>query len=196
MKPDTQGSSHHWTRGSTEEEEEEYCCDLTKPSKFHHKAGWKHSQKAAYWIHMGEHRRKALRCGKRKPHAIITNRTVPPDCIERVISQCGEMAVYQQSSTPRPAPQSVLASAWHEQQQQQQQQQDVSRNSGKLLAGHCPKGAHSTVQKEPRDTVQGPKPKQCCERRKIVPRRSSSSWSITRRHLQRRGADDRDAKFG
>ena len=43
---------------------------------------------------------------------------------------------------------------------------------------------------------EAPCPKQCRERGKLVSSRSPSSWSITRQHLQRRGADDRDAKFG
>ena len=45
-------------------------------------------------------------------------------------------------------------------------------------------------------TVWGTKPNQCGERRNLVSSRSPSPWSTTRRHLQRRGADDRDAKFG
>ena len=36
-----------------------------------------------------------------KSHAIITDNTVPPDCLERVISQRGEMTIYQRSSTSR-----------------------------------------------------------------------------------------------
>ena len=116
---------------------------------------------------LGEHRRKALRFGKTKSHAIITNSTVPPDCIERVISQRGEMTIYQRTSTPRPAPRIVLQSAWHEQQQQQQQQQDVSRNSRETAGGtlsrrcsqhcsegaaaHCPRPQASTMLRKKKD---------------------------------------------
>ena len=55
---DTQGSSHHWTRGGTEEEE--YCRDLTKPRKFHYKTGWKHSENAVYGIHLGRTQEKSI----------------------------------------------------------------------------------------------------------------------------------------
>ena len=89
----------------------------------------------------------------RDRHSVLANGTVPPDCIERVTSQHGEVTIYQ-PSTPRPAPRAVLKNVWHEQ-QQQQQQQVVLRSRGKLLAGHCPKGVHSTVQKEPRETACG-----------------------------------------
>ena len=74
---------------------------------------------------------------------------------ERLTSQRREMTIHQRSSTPRLAPRIVPQNTWHEQQQQLQQQQVVLRSPGKLLAGHGPKGVHSIVQKEPRETVGG-----------------------------------------
>ena len=104
------------------EEEEDCCRDLTTPSKILFKTDWMHSQNAVYWIHLGRTQQKGKALWQTKAHAPITNSTVPLDCIERVISQRGEMTFYQRSSTPRPAPRIVPKSAWNEQQQQQQQQ--------------------------------------------------------------------------
>ena len=116
-------------------------CDLTKPRKVHYKTGWKHSQNAAHWIHLGRAQEKGIAFWQTKSHAIITCSTVPPDCIERVISQRGKMTIYQRSSTPRLAPRIVLKSTWHK----QQQQRDVLRSCGKLQ-WDTHKGDHSTVQ--------------------------------------------------
>ena len=74
------------------EEEKEYCRDLTRPRKVHHKTGWKHSQNAVYSIHLWESARERHTVfWQTKSHTTITNSTVPPDCIERVISPRGEM---------------------------------------------------------------------------------------------------------
>ena len=96
---------------------------------------------------LGRPKEEGISFWQTKSHATITYSTVPPDCIERVISQRGEKTIYQRSSTLRLAPRIVLRSTWHKQ-QQQQQQQDVLRSGGKLQ----------------RDTVRGPLPKQCCAR--------------------------------
>ena len=60
------------------------------------------------------------------------------------------------------------------------------------LAGQSPKDVHSTVQKAPRETVgrtqsEAPRLFNASKRRKLVASLSSSSWSITRRYLQRDG---------
>ena len=69
-------------------EGEEQCHDdLTKPRKVHHKIGWKHSQDAMYWIHFGRAQEKGLAFWQTKSHAIIAYSIIPPDCVERVISQ-------------------------------------------------------------------------------------------------------------
>ena len=47
-----------------------------------------------------------------KSHAIIPNSSTPPDCIERMISQRGEVTMFQRFSTPRSA-----SRICHEQQQ-------------------------------------------------------------------------------
>ena len=44
-----------------------------------------------------------------KSHAIIAHKTVPPDCIEGVISQKVETSLYQRHSTPRPPPRIILS---------------------------------------------------------------------------------------
>ena len=142
-------------------EEEEYCDDLTKPRKVHNKPGWKHSQNAVYWIHLWRAQETGIAFWQTKSHAIITNSTVPPECIERVITQRSEMTIYQRSSTPRLAPRIVLKSAWHMQQQQQKQPQDCLRSCGKLQ----------------RDTIRGPMLEKCGERGEFVSSRSHSSWS-------------------
>ena len=129
-------------------EEEEYF-DFTRLRKVQCKTGWKHSQNAVYWIHRGRAQEKGIAFWQTKSHATVTDSTVPLDCIERVITQHGEMTINQRSSTPRLATRIVLRRAWHE------QQQDVSmeRSRVKLLASQSPKEAHSTVQEELRETV-------------------------------------------
>ena len=102
------------------EEEEEYRRDLTRPRKVHYKTSQKHSQNDAYWTHLGRAHEKSIAFWQTKLHAITTNSTVSLDCIERVISQRGEMNMYQRSATPRPAPRVVQSKAWNEQQQQQE----------------------------------------------------------------------------
>ena len=70
----------------------------------------------------------------------ITKSIVPLDFFERVITQHGEMTVYQRSTTPRHAPRVILENGWHKQQHHQQQQDVlIQRSRGKLLAGHCPR---------------------------------------------------------
>ena len=76
--------------------------------------------------------------------AIIAYNIVPPDCIERVISQRGEMTIYQRSSTLRLAPRFVLKSTWHEQPRQQQQQQGNSRSCWRLQ-WDTQEGEHNNV---------------------------------------------------
>ena len=100
---------------------------FTRLRKVQCKTGWKHSQNTAYWIRHGSAQEKGIAFWETKLHAIITDNTVPLDCIDRVITQHGEMTVYQRSSTPRLVPRSVVKSAWNE-----QQQQDVLRSCEKL----------------------------------------------------------------
>ena len=95
------------------EEEEEYC-DFARPRKVQYKTGWMHSVFG-------------------KQNRMQYHGTVPPDFFERVITQHGEMTIYQRSSTPSLAPRIVLKSAWNEQQQQQQRQDVLSQGA----AGNC-----------------------------------------------------------
>ena len=83
--------------------------------------------------------------------------TVPNDCIERVITQHGEMTIYQRSSTPRLAPRIVLKSAWSEQQQLQQWQDVLSQRSrGKLQAIQCRWSRGNCTQDSVQNRVQNP----------------------------------------
>ena len=108
---------------------------FTRPRKVHRRTGWKHSQNTASWFHLWNAQEKGIAFWQTKLRAIITDSTMPLDCIARVITQHGEMTVYQRSSTPKLVPRSVLKSAWHE----QQLQQDVLRSCGELLAAHSPR---------------------------------------------------------
>ena len=92
--------------------------DMTKPRGVHYKTGRKNSQDAVYWIHLGRALEKSITLWQTKSHASSAYSTVPPDCMERVISQHGEVTICQRSSTPRLAPRTVLKDTWHEQQQQ------------------------------------------------------------------------------
>ena len=97
-------------------EEGEYCDDHTKPRKVHYKPVWNPCQDAVYWIHLGRAQEKGTAFWQSKSHAIFAFSTFPPDCIERDLTT-RRMTIYQRSSTPRPAPRTVLKSTWHEQQQ-------------------------------------------------------------------------------
>ena len=114
VKPDTQYSSHHETM--VYGKKKNIVMISRSPEKVHNKTGWKHSRNAVYWIHRVRAQEKGMTFWQTKSHAITTNSTLPTDCLERVISQRGEMTVCQRSSTPRLAPRIVLKNAWHEQQ--------------------------------------------------------------------------------
>ena len=79
-----------------------------KPRKVHYKTKWKGNQDAVYWIHFAKAREKCITFWQTKSHAIIAHKTVPPDCIEGVISQKVETSLYQRHSTPRPHPRIIL----------------------------------------------------------------------------------------
>lgn len=68
---------------------------------------------------------------------MIVHDSVPADCIEKVVRQKGDRTLHARLSTPRPALERVLKSAWklqQEQQQEQQPQQDTLKGCGKPLA--------------------------------------------------------------
>ena len=83
--------------------------DLSKPGKVHNKTGWKRAQDAVYWI-QGTRKRYNIWA-----NAIIAFKTVPPDCIERVISHKGETTFFQRLSAPRPVPRIILKNALNQQ---------------------------------------------------------------------------------
>ena len=94
---------------------------MSKPRTVHHKTEWQRAQDAVYWIHLAKAQEQCITFLQTKSHAISAHKTVPLDCIERVISQKGETTLYQRLSTPRPAPRIILKNAWNHQQQQEQQ---------------------------------------------------------------------------
>ena len=115
------------------EDVEKFHDDLTQRTRVHYETGWNHSQDAVYWIHVGRAQEKSTAFWQPKLHAIIAYHPFPPDKIERVISQRGDMTIYQRSSTPRLAPRIVLKSTWHEQQQQAAASSSLhSKSCGKL----------------------------------------------------------------
>ena len=97
--------------------------DLSEPSRVHHKAQWKHSQDAVCRIHLAMAQEKGLTFWQTGSHAIYVLDSVPPDCIEKVVSEKDEKTLCQRLSTPRPAPRIILKNAWHQQLQHQQLQQ-------------------------------------------------------------------------
>ena len=73
---------------------------------------------------------QGLQFWQTKSSAIMTNATVPGDCIDRVIFHNGDRVLFEMLATPRPAPKGALKSNWHTQQQQQQQPQHPTLEKG------------------------------------------------------------------
>ena len=121
---------------------------------------WTHSQDAVYWIHLAKAQEKGRTLWQTRSHAIIVHDSVPPDCIEKVISEKGERTLYQRLAAPRPAPRTILKNTCNQQQQHQQQQQGTFGSSWKLqrerhegddnrvkeVAGNC--NDHSVVREK------------------------------------------------
>ena len=169
--------------------EEEYCGDPTRPRKVHCKTGWKHSKNAVYCIHLGRAQKNGIAFCQTKSHAtgqchlIVLNEwshnaekwLFASDPQHQELSPCCS----QKSLKWVAAATAAAGNCW------QDRVQKVftalfRRSCGKLLAGHSPRLQAWTM----------------LRKKKARSSRSSSSWSVTRRHLQRRGGDDRDAKFG
>ena len=64
--------------------------DMSKPRKVHCKSEWKRAQDVANCIHSDKAQEKDMTFWQTKSLAIIDYTTVPPDCIERVISKKSE----------------------------------------------------------------------------------------------------------
>ena len=167
-----------------DETEETFQGDLSKPREVHHKTEWKRAQDAVYWIHLAKALEKSITFWQTKSHVIFAHETVPPDCIERVISQNGETTLYQRLSAPRPAPRIILTIAWNQQQRQQQQQGDLGgfrklkrethqgeNNSVREAAGNS--SENNVVREE--DPFQGNLP-QFMECHKTSSTRTRSGW--------------------
>ena len=85
----------------------------------------KRNPDAVYWIKLSRAQDQGLRFWQTKSFAIITNTTVPGDCIDRVTSQNGDRVLFERLAKPRPALKVTLKSHWQTQQQQQQQPQQL-----------------------------------------------------------------------
>ena len=93
--------------------------DHTVPQKVHYQTYWKHDQDAENWIKLSRAQDQGLQFWQTKSFALVTNATVPGDCIFQVMSQNGDRVFFGRLATPRPAPMVTLKSDWHTQQQQQ-----------------------------------------------------------------------------
>ena len=124
-KEDRPSSSHLSTYSGKNPDKEEPSDDLSKPKKVHYYSKSKNSQDAVYWINSARAQDKGLRFWQTRSHAVIVYSSVSADCIYKVISQKEERTLFERLSTPRPAPKTVLESAWQSKQQQQQQQEHI-----------------------------------------------------------------------
>ena len=61
----------------------------------------KRAQDAVYWIPLAKGQEKDKTFWQTKSNAIIAYKTVPLDCIDKVISRKGETTLYHRLSTPR-----------------------------------------------------------------------------------------------
>ena len=73
-------------------EQEEF--DLTKPRLAAYKQAWKVSQDAVYWVDICRAQRKRLKFFQTRSHAIILHDTLPPICIEKVVSRKTEESLF------------------------------------------------------------------------------------------------------
>ena len=100
-------------------EEEESHDDFKVPQKTAYVTKWKYDQDAVSWVRLS----KALGLGwefwQTKSYAIMTNATIPGDCIDRVTSQSGERVDFERLTIPRPAPKATPKKNSQSQPQQQ-----------------------------------------------------------------------------
>ena len=109
--------SLHWIPGEM---------TLKKNSMVTNQSREKYSTRLSGHIHktpsldsFGQGIREGLTFWQTRSQAIIVHDSVPPDCIEKVISEKGEKTWNQRLSTPRPAPRNILKNARSGHQQQQ-----------------------------------------------------------------------------
>ena len=93
--------------------------DYTVPQKVHYQTYWKTNQDAVHWIKLSRSQDQGLQVRQTKSFVIITNATVPGDCIDRVISLNGDRVTFERLATPRASSQGFAQkSYWLAQQQQ------------------------------------------------------------------------------
>ena len=93
--------------------------DFTVSQKVPHITRWQNDQNAVCWVRLSRAQDQGLEFWQTKSFAIMTNGTIPGDCIDRVTSQDGDRVLFERLETPRPAQKVKLKMNWHSQQQQQ-----------------------------------------------------------------------------
>ena len=104
---------------------------LIEVKKVHCKNWWKGFSGCSLAGHFGEKKKtqeKRTQFWQTRSHAIILHDSVPPGCVEKVVSLGGDKIWYQKIPTSRPAQKIVLKNAW-------QVEQGKLSNSEKSCAG-------------------------------------------------------------
>ena len=84
------------------DQEEEH--DMSQPRYVRYKHVWTVAQEAVYWVDIVRAQRMGLKFYQTKSNAIILHETLPPACIERVVSRKNrEILCTRISKSPRPA---------------------------------------------------------------------------------------------
>ena len=87
--------------------------DLTKPRLAACKQTWKVHQDAVCWVDICRAQRMGLKFYQTRSNAIILHDTLPPICIEKVVSMKTVEVLYTKTSkSPRPAPKISLRAYW------------------------------------------------------------------------------------
>ena len=89
--------------------QEEY--DLTQPRLVAYKKIWKIIQDAVYWVNIGRAQHMWLKFFHTKSNTIFLPDTLPPSCMEKVMSMKSKEILYTKTESPRPAPTVMLKSA-------------------------------------------------------------------------------------
>ena len=100
-------------------EEEKPHSDDTIPQKAPYETKWKRNQDAVYWVRLQEAQDQGLEFWQTKSFAIMTNFTIPGDCIDRAAAQNGDRVLFERLGSPKPAPKVTLKRNWQSQQPQQ-----------------------------------------------------------------------------
>ena len=114
-KEDRPSSSHLSNHSGIIQTKKNLAMTCRSREKVHYHSEWKTHQDVVHWIILARAQEKGLQFWQTRSHAIIVYSSVPADSIYKVISQKGERTLTERLSTPRPAPNMVLKSAWQSQ---------------------------------------------------------------------------------